>query len=312
MMKNRDKFEKKTWKIHVPVLRLRYRILLYLLTLVFAVVSLFNVVTEHFSDAIGIVFYALAGCTLFASSYYLAVNIKHSINKKIKSAILTNPLASKMAAEYRFRTIVFTVPGTISNILFALFNGIVGIISHSAWFGSLAAYYILLSIMRVSIVNKEIQILQIKDTKTRRNEEITVYQMNSVLFILMAVTLAGMVILLEFSLGGKSYPGLTIYAAATYTFYRIILSSINVIKVKKRQSPLLTIIRKIGWIDACISILTLQTAMFVSFHDGEGAFTKIMNAVTGAVVCMLVLGMGIQGLRAAKKMKCKESKEVMG
>ena len=111
-----------------------------------------------------------------------------------------------------------------------------------------------------------------------------------------AVVLAGAAVLLVNSEGGKSYPGYAIYAVAAYTFYKIIMSTIQVLKVGKRKSPLLTITRRIGYIDACVSILTLQTAMFASFASGQEDFMLMMNAATGAVVCMMVLGLGIQGL----------------
>lgn len=74
------------------------------------------------------------------------------------------------------------------------------------------------------------------------------------------------------------------------------MSTIQVLKVGKRKSPLLTITRRIGYIDACVSILTLQTAMFASFASGQEDFMLLMNAATGAVVCMMVLGLGIRGL----------------
>lgn len=96
--------------------------------------------------------------------------------------------------------------------------------------------------------------------------------------------------------GGKNYPGITIYAVATYTFYKIIVSTIQVIKVGKRKSPILSITRRIGYIDACVSILTLQTAMFASFANGEEEFIKLMNGITGVALCMIVLGLGIQGI----------------
>ena len=59
---------------------------------------------------------------------------------------------------------------------------------------------------------------------------------------------------------------------------------------------LLSITRRIGYIDACVSILTLQTAMFASFAEGEEAFVKLMNGITGTAVCLMVLGLGIQGV----------------
>ena len=73
--------------------------------------------------------------------------------------------------------------------------------------------------------------------------------------------------------------------------------------VKKQKSPLLRILRKIGYVDACVSILMLQTAMFDSFGKEQEAFIKLMNGVTGAVVTVLVLSLGIQGICVSRKMK---------
>ena len=36
--------------------------------------------------------------------------------------------------------------------------------------------------------------------------------------------------------------------------------------------------------------------MFASFAEGEEAFVKLMNGITGTAVCLMVLGLGIQGV----------------
>lgn len=118
----------------------------------------------------------------------------------------------------------------LGNIIFAIFNGVVGIMGHSAWFVTMAAY----------------------------------------------------------------------------TFYKVILSTINVIRVLRQNSPLLTVIRRIGHIDALVSLLTLQTAMFASFAFDKEEFVKLLNGVTGGVICLTVLFMGIQGLYLSGKMKEEE------
>lgn len=292
-------------KFTIPKLHLRYRILLYFMMVLFAVLSIISVVTAYFPFAVEIALYVLAACTLFVGTYYLVQDIRHGItaamHEIIRPKIAANPYTSKVAADDRFRTIVFAVPGFTSNIIFAVFNGIVGIISHSAWFGSMSAYYILLSVMRIGAVKQEKQLSVIEQPKERMEKEIEVYTRNSILFLVLAIVLAGMVVLLEFSTGGKNYPGFTIYAAAAYTFYKIIHSTIKLIKEGKRKSPLLMIIRKIGYIDACVSILTLQTAMFAAFATGQEEFVKLMNAITGMVVFLLVFGMGIQGIYYGKR-----------
>ncbi len=287
----------------IPKLGLHFRLLLYFLMVLSVTLSLVSVAFECFPYIAEIIIYILAAMTLSVGSYYLILDIRYIIKKIIKPGIAANPYMNRVAGDYRLRTVLFVFPGMAGNMIFAMINGITGIVSRSAWFGSLSAYYILLSMMRLGAVWQERKISKIKQDKERIAKEIAIYRKNSVLFILMAVVLGGMVILLEASLGGKNYPGFTIYAAAFYAFYRIIMSIINMIKVNSQKSPLLMSIRKIGYIDACVSMLTLQTAMFASFADGQEGFEKLMNGVTGGVVCAMVLGLGLHGIRASKKMK---------
>ncbi len=299
-MKNQKETKKKVSR-YIPSLRLRSRILLYFVTIICITLALLNVAFGCFPYLAGILFYVLAATTLTASCYYITIHIRQDIREVIKPAIAANPYTNKVTTDYRWRTMLFAVPGMVSNIIFALFNGIIGITSRSAWFGTLAAYYILLSVMRAGVVRQERKLAGIKEKQEHMSRELSIYRRNSILFIFMAVVLAGAVILLLNAQGGKDYPGLTIYAVATYTFYKIITSTIKVIKVGKRKSPLLSIIKKIGYIDACVSILTLQTAMFASFADGEEGMIKLMNGITGTVVCLMVLGLGIQGICFSKR-----------
>lgn len=291
----------------MPKLRLGYRLFLYFTMVLFATLSLISVATSYFPYAVEIALYVLSACTFFLGCYYLILDIRYGIkgamHKVIKPKIAANSYASKVAADDRLRTIVFAVPGFTSNIIYAIFNGIIGIFSRSAWFGSMSAYYILLSVMRIGAVKKERQLVRISGQKERMENEIRIYTRNSILFLVLAIVLAGMVVLLEFSAGGKEYPGFTIYAAAAYTFYKIINSTIKIIREGKRKSPLLMIIRKIGYIDACVSILTLQTAMFAAFAQEEEFFIKVMNAITGTAVFLVVLGMGIQGIYSSGKLR---------
>lgn len=300
-MENQKETKKKKLSMYIPSLRLRYRIFLYFVTIVFIALSLLNVALVCFPYMVGIIFYVLAAITLTASGYYIAIHVRQDIREIIKPAIAANPYTNKVTTDYRWRTILFAVPGMVSNIIFAVFNGVIGITSRSAWFGTLAAYYILLSVMRAGVVRQERKIAGVKEKQEHISRELSVYRRNSILFIFMAVVLAGAVILLLNAQGGKDYPGLTIYAVATYTFYKIITSTIEVIKVGQRKSPLLSIIKRIGYIDACVSILTLQTAMFAAFADGQEELIKMMNGITGTIVCLMVLGLGIQGICSSKK-----------
>lgn len=41
--------------------------------------------------------------------------------------------------------------------------------------------------------------------------------------------------------------------------------------------------------------------MFASFANGEEELIKLMNGITGTVVCVMVLGIGIQGICTSKR-----------
>ncbi|MGN0350362.1 MAG: hypothetical protein ACI4ES_01830 [Roseburia sp.] len=302
-MKTQEEKRERKISRYIPSLRLGQRIFLYLVTIICITLALLNVVLDCFPYLAGIIFYIAAFITFTISCYYIVAHIRKDIREVIKPAIVANPYTNRVTTDYRLRTILFAVPGMVTNIIFAVFNGAIGIISHSAWFGTLSAYYILLSIMRAGVVRQEKKIAIIKEKQEHMKREWSVYRRNSKLFILLAVVLAGAVILLLNAQGGKDYPGLTIYAVATYTFYKITMSTIQVVKVGKRKSPILSITRRIGYIDSCVSILTLQTAMFASFAEGEETLVKLMNGITGIVVCLMVLGIGIQGLYSSRK-KC--------
>lgn len=162
-MKNQKEIKKKKLNDYIPSLRLRYRIFLYFVTIVCITLALLDVTVHCFSYIAGIIFYVLAAVTLTASSYYFVIHIRQDIREVIKPAITANPYTNKMTTDYRWRTILFAVPGMVSNVIFAMFNGIIGITSQSAWFGTLSAYYILLSIMRAGIVRQEKKIAAVKE-----------------------------------------------------------------------------------------------------------------------------------------------------
>ena len=73
------------------------------------------------------------------------------------------------------------------------------------------------------------------------------------------------------------------------------------IKVRKMKSPLLLTVRNIGYADALVSILFLQTAMFTAFSDGKNINKQLMNELTGVVVCVMIFLIGFFMVRKAAK-----------
>lgn len=124
-------------------------------------------------------------------------------------------------------------------------------------------------------------------------QEWKVYRNTGILLALITIALGGTVILLVNREGGKSYQGYMIFVVAMYTFYKVIISVVNMVRARKMKSPLLVTIRNIGYADALVSLLSLQTAMFASFGENSNINPQVMNAITGTCVCIMILAIGI-------------------
>ena len=91
--------------------------------------------------------YTAAGVTLFLSCFYLAGDLD-LLKQKIMELARSNTLTARLTDDIEYRSVLFAVCGVCMNIVFALFNGIAGWMSRSAWFGTLSAYYLILGMMR--------------------------------------------------------------------------------------------------------------------------------------------------------------------
>ncbi len=188
------------------------------------------------------------------------------------------------------RTLFFLISGSIINVCFGIIYLVIGIYYQSAWFISLSAYYALLVFMRLNCFLSK--------------KEQTLYFQNSILMFLMIIVFSGFVVLISKDIGGKTYPGFTIYAIALYTFVRVGLSIRQLFVANKQHSYTLMMIRKIGYLDSCVSLLMLQSAMLTTFGEKRPSdFTHMMNIATGTVIAMIIFGFAIQSMFSYHRIK---------
>lgn len=289
--KGADKRDKKVG-VKLPRVRLRFRLLLYLFTVTGSIFSLTETMHSHLGAALDMIIYILAACGLLLSGYYLSYDLTVGIKNAVRSVRKKYSLADRIYEDYHYRTVLFTTFSFLINIFYAASNGIYGWFRRSAWMGTLAAYYFVLSVMRFGIVSYGWKVSNSKVDRKLRLRELVIYRNTGILFLMNTIVLDGAVILLIHNAGGRSYPGTLIFAVAAYTFYKIIMSVIHMVKAKRMKSPLLVAVRNIGYADALVSILSLQTAMLVSFNEGT-LDPKVMNGISGAVVCVMTSFIGI-------------------
>lgn len=255
----------------------------------------------------GIAVYILAGVFLVTACIFLVQDLKNGVIEKIVSTITRNPLGEKFFDDYTFRIILSTMPTFIINVVYTVYNGVLGVMHQSEWFITMAVYYSLLGIMRYHAVHTGRKISRMEDQSLVKKKELSVIKTEGILLLLLNLALSGVVLLTIVQDTAKRYSEIMVITIAAYTFYKIITSVINMIKVRKLQSPILITIRNISVADALVSVLTLQMTMLASFQGRSTMNINQMNAMTGMAACILISLLGISMIYYSYKRNKKES-----
>lgn len=195
------------------------------------------------------------------------------------------------------RSIVLAIPGVAMGLFYTALNAFLGIWYDSAWNGTLAGYFLILTGMRVLVV----QSYRRKKKGISDRQELRTYSICGVLLSILSITLAGAVTLLIHGIPGKTYPGFLVYAMAAYTFYKIYASIRGMVTARQQESLLMIALRNIGHADALMSLLCLQTGLLNAFDGGDAAFAMRMNGITGGAVALAALVMGLSMIVGAVK-----------
>lgn len=245
----------------------------------------------------GLVIYALAGkdvepviayISYLLSAYALIISLtgmtgivrivrqgidKHPLVRKA----LGIPLVDRYLREDMFRAETGLYQGFFINLLYAGIKMFSGIFYKSIWFVTLAVYYILLAVMRASLLH------YVRKTVKNKISEWKRYRLCGILLLFMNIALTGIVILVIYQNSGFEYPGMLIYVMAMYAFYATIMAVRNVIKFRRFKSPVMSAAKAINLTAALVSMLSLETAMLTQFGAADDpTFRQVMTASTGA------------------------------
>ena len=228
--------------------------------------------------------------------------------RKVRAAVQCRLDGTAFGRAYRgslaFRGSVGLYAGMAANLLYAVFRALAGIRFASVWFIAIAIYYLLLGILRLSLI--------LSYRSRNMKSELRCYRRTAWLLFLLNIPMGGMIALMVLTDSGYSYPGYVIYLSALYTFYTMILAIVNLVRYRKLGSPILSAAKVLNLIAALMSLLGLQTAMISQFSPGEESFRRIMNAVTGGGVWCAVILIALTMLLRSRKMKEGKSVDPLG
>ena len=191
----------------------------------------------------------------------------------------------------------------IFNFVYALTNCIIGFYVHSWWFITVGGYYTVLAITRFSVLKIG------KKTNEPYDTEFFVRRVTGILLVILSFCIIGVNILSAVKERGTAFHEIIMITIATYTFAKITIAIIGMVKSRHSASPIFKTLRNISLADACVSIYTMQRSMLVSFPGMEAREILLLNIMTGTAVWIVVLLLGIN-LIGGKRVNMAKSKIV--
>ncbi|MBQ7184192.1 MAG: hypothetical protein IJR97_09420 [Clostridia bacterium] len=208
-------------------------------------------------------------------------------------------------SDYAFRTVVTALFSLLVTVLFALYNGFLGLYHGSVWYGTICLYYLLLALFRGSVIAAE------KKTADRGGDERSrdrAHLAASVLLLILNISMIGPITLMVTQQKPVDMTLIPAIVMAVYTTYKITMASVHLRRSRELVSSLVRLLRTINFIDALVSILTLQNTLIMVTSKGDGMRMLPLSAVSSALILAEALYVsavsichGIRRLRRAPK-----------
>lgn len=191
------------------------------------------------------------------------------------------------------------------NAVYAVFQFCLGLRHHSAWFYAMAGYYLLLAVMRLTLVRHTHRHTAGEDSAAEWRK----YRLCGWLLLVMNLVLAVFTLYFVYRIRVFLHHEITTIAMAAYTFTALTVAIVNVIRYQQYGSPAYSAAKAISLVSATVSMLTLENAMLTTFgQDSSEIFRQIILGASGSVVILVVQGIALYMIvNAHRKLKINKS-----
>lgn len=192
-----------------------------------------------------------------------------------------------MQDDRRF-SIVFSAGCTlVINLAYGLGHAVLGVMEASSWLLVMAAYHILLGVMRFGAVL----------TERRHTSERFVMRLCGGILVVLAVILGASTALSILQDRAVPHGLIIMLIIAIYTFWKLTMAIVHTVQANQSGTPLTKTIRNITLASALAAMMTMQRSMLASFGaDMPAGDVLLFNALTGGGVFLIVLLMGFNML----------------
>ncbi len=212
----------------------------------------------------------------------------------------SNKYAVRWREDVRLRMNVSLYGTFIWNIAYAALQFGLGCYHASSWYYSMAGYYILLAALRFSLGGYTRKYSAGEQMQT----ELKKYRFCGWVFLVINTAISAMMFLMISQGRNYGHHAITVIAMAAYTFTTFTFAIINIIKFRKYKSPVYSASKAISLSAACVSMLTLEDTMLITFSDGavEPLMRKMFLVLSGGAVSVFIIAMAIYMIVRANKL----------
>lgn len=239
-------------------------------------------------------FYTLTTLTIFF------IKVFPDWYKTARQKVYDHPFGNKYMTDVGYKVRVSLYISLGINFFYSVFKLISAFIYSSFWWGAIAVYYFILAGIRFLLLR------YMRSDDQHILAEWKWYRLCGVFMVLINLSLSGIIFQMVWQNQANAYHEIVLITMAAYTFYTVTVSIIDLIKYRKYESPSLSAAKAIRFAAALVSLLSLETAMIAHYGESD-FFRQIMVGLTGAGVCIIVLGMSVymivQANRSIKALK---------
>lgn len=192
---------------------------------------------------------------------------------------------------YRDRTMLMSIGSFAINALIGAGKLLIGILLLSPWFVATAVYYLLLCAARGQLLWRFRHTRLIENPLERFDRQFAVFRHSGIFICLIGISYLLVCMRMYISGEGSTYPYFILYGVVAVAFYKVGVSIYGVVVSRRIKNPLLTTMKVVALMDACVSIVAVQYALLVMKETATTAARS--SAIFGAGCSIVFICIGV-------------------
>jgi len=272
--------------------------LVFVLPAVFVALSIIFTVRGTENEALGVLTYGLYGVTAVFFGYCASILVVYApkIREFILRRINRHEFLANVMDNYGLKTLVFSSFSLVLTLAFVAVNLFGAITSGLIWYYALSAYYFVLLAFRGGILFADFKCRKkfTDDEAALGNAKRRIYLAGGCVLLALEIAMAVAVTKTVLSRRVAATDEITAIANAAYTFYKMTMAIVNLVRAKRFSDPVVQALRNVNFADACMAIASLTVVMLSVFGGADGdSFFVAMKACAGFAACAVTIALAV-------------------